>query len=68
MFEKREASFELSGLIGLTGADARRKCEDDGFIVRLLDLAKHHATTLDHNAGRLRLMTRQGIVREVRRG
>jgi len=68
MFEKREASFDLSDLIGLAVADAQRKCEDDGFVVQLLDLDKHHAITLDYNANRVRLMNRQGIVRRVHQG
>ncbi|MEC3981403.1 hypothetical protein [Amycolatopsis sp. H20-H5] len=68
VFELREPSFELAELLGRPADEARRRCEEDGFFVQIVDLGRTDALTLDLRLDRIRLLTRHGKVERVSPG
>jgi hypothetical protein len=65
MIGGRQPSFDLEELIGQPADEARRRCEDDGFVVELFDLDQAPAARLDYNPRRIRLLTRRGRVEDA---
>lgn len=75
MMPLRKPSFELAELIGCPAEDSKRRCEADGFSVKIVDmdwLEAHNngqvPTTADLRLNRIRLMTRAGRVLEAHQG
>ncbi|MGW4057576.1 hypothetical protein ACWEGE_04820 [Amycolatopsis sp. NPDC004747] len=66
--ERRLPSFDLAELIGRKTAEARARCERDGFRVQVVDLDRASGVTLDWRPDRIRLETRRGLVEDCHQG
>lgn len=64
----RKPSFDLGELVGCSTPEAVRRCEDDGFVVEVIDLDRPQPVLLTYSPDRIRLVARADRVTEARQG